>query len=788
MKVHVIGGGPAGLYYAILMKKAWPQTEITVFERNRPDDTFGFGVVFSDQTLDRFEAYDRESYRAIIGHFAYWDDIEIHFPRHDAPRRRQRLLRLFALDAVEDSQPARPLARRPAQVPDRRFADRARTSAAPIWWSRPTASIRGCARPLPSSSGRASTCGRTSSPGWARPGRSTPSRSSSARPSTASSSRTAISISPGARPGSSNSIRRPSRAPVSTSSTSSKSRSSSKRSSPTSCRATDLITNRSIWRNFPTIRCERWVHGNIVLLGDAKASAHFSIGSGTKLAMEDGIALFEAFRATGGREVKKALAHFETAAPRRGREDAALRRRVAGLVRARAPVLEHGPDALRLRADDALQGDHLRQPRAARAGVRRRGRPGGGARHEALGFEVDTARPVAPMFQPFRLRNMMLENRVVVSPMCQYSSVDGLPADWHLVHLRLARDRRRRADVHRDDRRVGGGAHHARLRRHVQRRARGGLEAHRRFRARAVEDQILHAARPRRTQGRDQADVGRASTSRCEQGAWPIVSASPLPYFPHSAVPREMTRADMDRVVADFVQAAQARRPRRLRHDRAARRARLPAGELHLAAHQPSHRRIRRLARKPHALSARSVPRHARGLAGREADVGAHLGDRLGRTAASPATTRSRSRGCSTRPAATSSTSRPARPPPTPSRCSAACSRRRSPSRSATRPGSPPCASARSPPPIRSTPSSRPAAPISSRWRGRIWSIRTSPCGRRPGTARAAIHCPPQYLAGKDQIFRNSVRDREDLKELQPQGQAERPRRHLARGRGVASR
>ena len=79
MKVHVIGGGPAGLYFAILMKKAWPQARITIFERNRPDDTFGFGVVFSDQTLDTFEAYDRESYRAIIGHFAYWDDIEIHF-------------------------------------------------------------------------------------------------------------------------------------------------------------------------------------------------------------------------------------------------------------------------------------------------------------------------------------------------------------------------------------------------------------------------------------------------------------------------------------------------------------------------------------------------------------------------------------------------------------------------------------------------------------------------------------------------------------------------------------
>src|SRR5262245_39954112 len=79
MNVHVIGAGPAGLYFAILLKKAWPAARIIVFERNRPDDTFGFGVVFSDQTLDTFETYDRDSYRAIIGHFAYWDDIEIHF-------------------------------------------------------------------------------------------------------------------------------------------------------------------------------------------------------------------------------------------------------------------------------------------------------------------------------------------------------------------------------------------------------------------------------------------------------------------------------------------------------------------------------------------------------------------------------------------------------------------------------------------------------------------------------------------------------------------------------------
>ena len=116
MNVHVVGGGPAGLYFAILMKKAWPHTRITVFERNKPDDTFGFGVVFSDQTLEAFESYDRETYRQIVGHFAYWDDIEIHFRGIDAPHRRQRLLRHLAGDAAENSRPPRAFARHRHQV------------------------------------------------------------------------------------------------------------------------------------------------------------------------------------------------------------------------------------------------------------------------------------------------------------------------------------------------------------------------------------------------------------------------------------------------------------------------------------------------------------------------------------------------------------------------------------------------------------------------------------------------------------------------------------------------
>src|SRR5258707_14473540 len=79
MQVDVIGGGPAGLYFAILAKKAWPQLRLTVFERNRADDTFGFGVVFSDETLQTFEQYDPESYRAITDNFAHWDELAINF-------------------------------------------------------------------------------------------------------------------------------------------------------------------------------------------------------------------------------------------------------------------------------------------------------------------------------------------------------------------------------------------------------------------------------------------------------------------------------------------------------------------------------------------------------------------------------------------------------------------------------------------------------------------------------------------------------------------------------------
>ena len=311
MKVNIVGGGPAGLYFAILMKKAWPQTRITVFERNRPDDTFGFGVVFSDQTLEAFESYDRETYRAIVGHFAYWDDIEIHF-RGTVHRiggngfcgcSRSTLLKILSrraralgveLKYQSEVDPSKMTIRGADLVvaadginsrTRELFADRFKPSIELrpnhfVWMgsTRPIDAFNFFFRETPHGifiahcyqyqPGRSTWIFETDPETFQRAGLDALDEAGSAR------SMEAVFAEELA--------------------------------------GHKLITNRSLWRNFPTIRCERWTADNIVLIGDAKATAHFSIGSGTKLAMEDAIALYEAFQATGGRDVKAALHHFET--------------------------------------------------------------------------------------------------------------------------------------------------------------------------------------------------------------------------------------------------------------------------------------------------------------------------------------------------------------------------------------------------------------------------------------------------------------------------------------------
>ena len=234
-----------------------------------------------------------------------------------------------------------------------------------------------------------------------------------------------------------------------------------------------------------------------------------------------------------------------------------------------------------------------------------------------------------PMFAPFKLREMTLANRIVVSPMATYSAVDGTPGDFHLVHYGARARGRRRAGVHRNDLRLADRADHARLHRHVCARACRGVAADHRFRPRPSAAKIClqlgHSGGKGSTQlGWETMDAPLA------EGNWPLIAASDVPWSAanqtpraddprrHGRGPRPVRRRDADGDRG------------RVRHGRASRRARLSAVELHHPAAEQARRRIWRQPRQPPALPARSVRGDARGMARRAADVGAHFGHRLG--------------------------------------------------------------------------------------------------------------------------------------------------------------
>jgi anthraniloyl-CoA monooxygenase len=552
MKIAVIGGGPAGLYFSILMKKADPRTDITVYERNRADDTFGFGVVFSDATLDNFEKYDLPSYRRITQEFAYWDDIAIHF-KGTVHRiggngfcgcaRRTLLLILqdrardlgvklvFQAEIEDEGQFADADLIVAADGINSRFRDKHLHHFQPEVDLRPNKfAWMGSTRPLDAftflfeetewgpfiahayqyEAGASTWVFETDPDTFLRAGLDRMSEAESAR--------------------------------------------LMEKIFGWFLEGHPVLTNRSLWRSFPMIRNQRWVKNNMVLLGDAKSSAHFSIGSGTKLAMEDAIALYEAFKQE--RTVEGALQVFETAR----REEVEKTQHAADVslvwfehvdrfwdfdpvqfafgVMTRAKAITY--DNLRLRAPEFVEKVDRHFARQVKA----------------RGFDVDVDKPHVPMFQPMRLRDLVLPNRVVMSPMDMYSAVDGVPQDWHLVHY--------------GSRAIGGAAlmftemtcpsPEARItlgctglwndeQERVWKKIVDFVHANS-----AVKFclQLGHSGRKGATklmwEGMDRP---------LESGAWDICSASPIPYFPDSQVPREVTRADMDKIKADFVQAAE---------------------------------------------------------------------------------------------------------------------------------------------------------------------------------------------------------------------------------------
>jgi anthraniloyl-CoA monooxygenase len=308
-----------------------------------------------------------------------------------------------------------------------------------------------------------------------------------------------------------------------------------------------------MWRNFPMIRSQRWVKGNMVLLGDAKATAHFSIGSGTKLAMEDAIALAEAMAMAP--DIKAALDVYEHGR----REEVEKTQHAADVslvwfehvdrfwdfdpvqfafgVMTRSKAITY--DNLKLRAPDFVAEVEKSFARQVRGN----------------GFDVSTDKPMVPLFQPFRLREMEIANRAVMSPMCMYSAKEGVPGDFHLVHY--------------GSRAIGGAGLIFTEMTCVSRDARittgcAGLwndeqeTAWRRIvdfvhgnSAAKICLQLGHAGRKGATKlmwdGIDRP---------LDEGGWDVVSASPLPYFPDSQVPRELDRDGMNVVRDSFVAAA----------------------------------------------------------------------------------------------------------------------------------------------------------------------------------------------------------------------------------------
>ena len=552
MKIAVIGGGPAGLYFSILMKKQHPAAEVTVYERNRADDTFGFGIVFSDATLDNFECHDLPTYERILQEFAYWDDIAIHFKGtvHRVGGNgfcgcSRRTLLLILQERA--GQLGVGIEFETEIVDEGRFADcdlivladgansRFRAKFADAFQSsvdlRPNKfAWMGSTRPLDAftfifqetewgpfiahgyqyQAGRSTWVFETDSGTFERAGLAGMDESQSAK--------------------------------------------LMERIFGWFLDGHPVITNRSAWRNFPMIRNSHWVKDNMVLLGDAKATAHFSIGSGTKLAMEDAISLAEAF--AGQRSVAAALTLFE--ASRREEVEKTQHAADVSLVWFEHVARFWDFDPVQfafglMTRSKAITYDNLRlrAPAFVEEVDRHFAR-----RLRASGFDVDAERPVAPMFQPFRLRGMPLANRVVVSPMCMYSARDGLPTDWHFVHY--------------GSRAVGGAglmftemvcvAPDARIthgcaglwndeQEAAWRRIVDFVHAHS---AAKICLQLGHAGRKGATklmwEGMDRP---------LEEGGWDLLSASALPYFPESRLPREMTRADMERVKAGFVQAAE---------------------------------------------------------------------------------------------------------------------------------------------------------------------------------------------------------------------------------------
>jgi len=552
MRIACLGGGPAGLYFAISMKLRDAAHDVHVFERNRPDDTFGWGVVFSDQTVENLMANDPVSGAAIASEFAHWDDIEVHI--HGETIRssghgfigigRKRLLNLLQARARDLGVALHFEHEASADLDDwagydlviaadganSRIRDRyaehfdvdVQVRRNKFFWFGTTKAFEAFTFAFEETEAGwvwahayrfdddLSTFIVEMDPDtWTGLGLDRMEQSEAIAPCERIFARYLDGH-------------------------------------PLLSNATHLPGPRA-WLQFRRIVCDTWHYRNLILLGDAAHTAHFSIGSGTKLALEDAIKLAEVLSRPGLTR-DAALAEYQA---ERNLEVLKLQnsaRNSTEWFETLDRYLHFAPIQFAyslLTRSQRVSHENLRlRDKAWLEGVER------WFQSQAAGHPVNE--PAPPMFAPFRLRAMALANRVVVSPMATYSATDGLPNDFHLVHYG-ARAQGGAGLLYTEmtcvspEGRITPGCAGIYAPEHVAAWKRIVDFVHARSRAKFCL-QLGHSGPKGSTKvGWEGYDVP------LDSGNWPVMAASDVPWSPDNQIPRPMTRADMDRVIAQFV-------------------------------------------------------------------------------------------------------------------------------------------------------------------------------------------------------------------------------------------